>query len=52
MLSVSQIADQFGLSRTAVLYYESVGLPGAPGSAIGWPNLGAANLGAANLGWA
>jgi DNA-binding transcriptional MerR regulator len=26
MLSVSQIARQFGLSRTAVLYYESVGL--------------------------
>ncbi len=26
MLSVSQIASQFGLSRTAVLYYESVGL--------------------------
>ena len=26
MLSVSQIARQFGLSRTAILYYESVGL--------------------------
>jgi MerR family transcriptional regulator, thiopeptide resistance regulator len=26
MLSVSQIASQFGLSRTAILYYESVGL--------------------------
>lgn len=26
MLSVSQIARQFGLSRTAILYYESMGL--------------------------
>ena len=26
MLSVSQIAKQFGLSRTAILYYESMGL--------------------------
>jgi DNA-binding transcriptional MerR regulator len=26
MLSVSQIANQFGLSRTAILYYESMGL--------------------------
>jgi len=26
MLNVSQIARRFGLSRTAILYYESVGL--------------------------
>ena len=37
MLSVSQIARQFGLSRTAILYYESAGLLKATGrSAAGY----------------